>query len=456
MSTQQTTPGSPGLTLERAELVRTELERILQSQAFKRSERHARFLRFVCDVTLNGDASQLNEYLIAHQVFERGSDYSPGEDSVVRRQAYTLRQKLQEYYGAEGKNDAVRIELPIGRYVPTFKFVDQPALLSPVSAAVEPVYEPSPAPIVPKPTPASQPRQRSPWALGALLVVVAAICTAAGWYAGIRNQHLPALDPLFNRIWGPLLTNSDLSVICFSNALTAGIRRTEEPFPGDNLTSGILLSESEADRIRKQFHLPAGGYFYMNPALAHAKMGEAMGSIALASLFTKAGVPVRATQSRYLNWQDFRSQNLVLLGHDEANQWLDPILSKLPFRLARTTTDKPRRIVITEPRQGERPEYFPDYSKGLDPPSEDYALVSMLSGIDGRHGLALLNGVNTEGTLMAIDYLTEPVSLRALETALRKTNPAHSGPWHFQVILHSELRDGVAVGIELVTLRELP
>jgi hypothetical protein len=141
MSTQQTTPG---LTLEQVELIKSELDLVLQSQAFRRSERHARFLRFVCDAALGGEASHLNEYLIAHQVFERGSDYSPGEDSVVRRQAYTLRQKLQEYYGAEGKSDAVRIELPIGRYVPTFKFSDQPTLLAPVSPAVEPVYEPSP------------------------------------------------------------------------------------------------------------------------------------------------------------------------------------------------------------------------------------------------------------------------------------------------------------------------
>jgi hypothetical protein len=112
--------------------------------------------------------------------------------------------------------------------------------------------------------------------------------------------------------------------------------------------------------------------------------------------------------------------------------------------------------VIAEPRAGERSEYYPDYAKGLDPPAEDFALISLLSGIDGRHGLALINGVNTEGTMMALEYLTEPVSLRALGAALRNAEPRHAGPWHFQVILHSELRDGVPAGIELVTLRELP
>jgi hypothetical protein len=448
MPTQQKNSGSSALNLalnlERAELVKAELELILQSPGFIRSERHSRFLRFVCEAALSGEAAHLNEYLIAHRVFERGADYSPGEDSVVRRQAYSLRQKLQEYYKEDGRNDAVRIEVPVGRYVPTFQFADRNPVISPVLPVSEPVDEPfrhSPLPS---------------WKLLALAVGIAAFGASVGWFAATRTQHSSRLDPVFSQIWGPWLSFSDGSVICFSNALTAGIRRTDEPFPVDNLTRGIALQEDQAEPIRRQFHLPAGGYFYMNPALAHAKLGEALGSIPLTAMFTNAGVSVRATQSRYLNWQDFRNQNLILLGHDEANQWLDPILSKLPFRLARTTVDKPRRIVITEPRAGEQAEYYPDYSKGLDPPAEDYALISLLSGIDGHHGLALINGVNTEGTMMALEYLTEPVSLHSLETALRKANPRHSGPWHFQVILHSELRDGVPSAIELVTLRELP
>jgi hypothetical protein len=450
MPTQQKNSGSATLSVERTALVKAELELILRSHAFKRSERHSRFLVFVCEATLSGEAAHLNEYLVAHRVFERGADYSPSEDSVVRRQAYSLRQKLQEYYKDEGRNDAVRIELPVGRYVPTFQFADQPGNPASVLPAAESVDQ------FPNPVHRAANGNSFPWKRAVLTVGIAVLIAAAGWFAGTRSRRAATLDPVFSRIWGPWLSFSDGSVICFSNALTAGIRRTDEPFPQGNRTRGIALHEEEAERIRKQFGFPAGGYFYMNPALAHAKMGEALGVIPLTAMFTKAGVPVRATQSRYLNWHDFRNQNLILLGHDEANQWLDPILSKLPIRLARTTVDKPRRIVITDPRPGERAEYYPDYSKGLDPPAEDYALISLLSGIDGRHGLALINGVNTEGTMMALEYLTEPVSLSALEMELRKVGRQHSGPWHFQVILHSELRDGVPAGIELVTLRELP
>src|SRR5690242_3749971 len=106
-----------------AEEVRAELDAILASPSFKRSDRQSKFLRFVCEITLAGDGAKLNEILIAHQVFGRGVEYSPGEDSVVRRQAHSLRQKLQDYYNREGRNDPVHIELPVGRYVPAFTYV---------------------------------------------------------------------------------------------------------------------------------------------------------------------------------------------------------------------------------------------------------------------------------------------------------------------------------------------
>jgi len=447
---------SSEISPEIANAVRAELELILKSQAFWRSERHSRFLRFICETTLNGDASKLNEYLIAHTVFDRGSDYSSGEDSVVRRQAYSLRQKLKEYYSEEGKNDPVRIELPTGRYVPTFQLTHE--LEAP---AVQPDVEtPPPAPIAsPVVLPVVlAPPSRLYWWQGLAMVMAGTILAFAGYQWGTRQTTpVSKLDPAFHKIWGPWLTyQSEGAIVCYSNALTAGIRRTDTRFPPDNPTSGIEIREDEAKSIRNEYKLPAGGFFYLNPNLSHAKMGEALGIIPLTVMFTKAGVPVRAVQSRYMNWQDFRTQNLILLGHSEANRWLDPILSNLPFRMAKTDPDKPRRIINPDHKPGEQAEYLPDYTKGHDPAVEDYGLISMLGGMDGRHGLTLINGVNTEGTQMALEYLTDVESLRSLETALRKKSPNHSGTWHFQAILHSKLRGGVPTEIELVTTRTLP
>ena len=78
--------------------VHTELETVLRSRAFERSERLQRFLRYICELTLNGESSRINEYLIGSEVFRKGANYNPNEDSIVRRQAHSLRQKLQDYY----------------------------------------------------------------------------------------------------------------------------------------------------------------------------------------------------------------------------------------------------------------------------------------------------------------------------------------------------------------------
>ena len=74
-----------------AEEARAEMDRVLHSPTFQRAERLQKFLQFVCERTLNGESSRINEYLIGSEVFQRGPDYSPNEDSIVRRQAHALR-----------------------------------------------------------------------------------------------------------------------------------------------------------------------------------------------------------------------------------------------------------------------------------------------------------------------------------------------------------------------------
>ena len=101
--------------------IQAELRRVLDGDAFKRSRRLQRFLRYITDLALAGQEDNINEYLIGMEVFDRGSDYNPGADSVVRRQAHSLRQKLGEYYSSQGKDNPIRIDVPLGHYIPTFE-----------------------------------------------------------------------------------------------------------------------------------------------------------------------------------------------------------------------------------------------------------------------------------------------------------------------------------------------
>ncbi len=436
--------------------IRAELACILNSVPFKRSERHSRFLRFVCESTLKGEAPKLNEYLIAHEVFDRGDDYSPGEDSVVRRQAFSLRQKLQEYYANEGARDSVRIDLPVGRYVPTFSFgasLRQPATEEPAAVIIAPeTVEPPPRAEAVVTPPTARPVVPVWWF--AVAVAVAASLLAIGWTMGKRSIRIP-LDRALTELWGPWLTDPQGAVICFSNPLTTVVHPSDSPLPAGSLPHPVQLNQAQEEEFRKQLDLPPRGFIYLYPGIGHAKMGEAFGSIAMTAFLTRAGLPVHASQSRFQNWDDFRSKNLILLGHDDANRWLDPILSKLPLRLAHGQGEKPRRVINSHPRQGELPEYWPSSAAtSMDRP-EDYALVSMIGGIDDRHRLLLINGVNTEGTQIAQEFLTDVLSMRRLLSMLRQVAPRHEGPWHFQVVLHTDVRDNVPTRVSIVIVRVL-
>jgi hypothetical protein len=422
-----------------ADEIRDELETVLASAAFARSERLSQFLRFVCETTLKGEGAKLNEYAIAHQVFGRGSEYSPNEDSVVRRQAHSLRQKLHDYYAGEGSKNRVRIELPVGRYVPSFVPVESPAPVLP------PVVENPPAP--------ARGSNKLAWLASALAMLV------LGWIAGylVNRPQTVVIDPGLAEIWAAWLSDPAGAVVCFSNPLTAVVKQFSfylPPGPTDD-PPRMPLTAPQVDVFRRYFELPPGGNFYVYPAKSQSKTGESLGSVTLTSMLTRAGMPVRATQSRFLNWDSFRKQNLILLGHDEANRWLDPILDKLPLRMATNDGVKDRHITDASTAPGKPQEYYIERAQGDDRVSRDYALVSMLTGIDGRHQLLLINGLNTEGTQIAMEYLSDPNRVHELLARFRQAAPAHKGPWHFQLVLRTEVRDQVPTTADLLVVKVL-
>jgi TolB-like protein/Tfp pilus assembly protein PilF len=114
-----------------------QLERILSSREFRESQRMCRFLRFVVERALNGEASTLKEYLIGVEVFDRREGYDPRVDPIVRVEARRLRSKLKTYYSGAGNLDPVVIELPTGTYSPIIRGIEaaQPAPVAAITAS---------------------------------------------------------------------------------------------------------------------------------------------------------------------------------------------------------------------------------------------------------------------------------------------------------------------------------
>lgn len=101
--------------------VRTELDQILRSRVFIQSHRIRRFLQFIVEESLLGQPHRLKEYPIGLEVFDRREAFDPRVDSIVRVEARRLRNKLEEYYRFEGRDDHIRILLRKGSYMPVFE-----------------------------------------------------------------------------------------------------------------------------------------------------------------------------------------------------------------------------------------------------------------------------------------------------------------------------------------------
>ncbi|EKF59564.1 hypothetical protein QWE_10087 [Agrobacterium albertimagni AOL15] len=106
------------------------LQRVLRSRTFARSERLRSFLKFIVEMEQLGLSHQLKGYTIGIDVFSRNHGFDPGTDPLVRVQAGKLRKLLNQFYADEGRDDPLRIRIPLGGYVPVYDRVASSADIS--------------------------------------------------------------------------------------------------------------------------------------------------------------------------------------------------------------------------------------------------------------------------------------------------------------------------------------
>jgi Tol biopolymer transport system component len=114
-----------------AVFVRAQLDKVLSSQLFLRSDRLSAFLTFIVEETLEGRGDTLKEHVIAIEVYGKGPEFNTASDPIVRVDARRLRDKLREYY-ASTADDPLVISVPKGSYTPDFE-----AKQSPPAAIIE-------------------------------------------------------------------------------------------------------------------------------------------------------------------------------------------------------------------------------------------------------------------------------------------------------------------------------
>jgi TolB-like protein len=122
MSTADQPLGSGVLSPSQIGLVRRHLQEVISAHAFAGSKRTQDFLQLIVEHALAGEVDSLRERMIGAEMFGRPVNYDTGSDSVVRVKATEVRKRLAQYYLETEGEQAVRIELPSGSYVPRFIF----------------------------------------------------------------------------------------------------------------------------------------------------------------------------------------------------------------------------------------------------------------------------------------------------------------------------------------------
>lgn len=364
--------------------VEAHLERILASEAFKTSRRSQDFLRFVVGRVLAGQGDSIKERTIAVEAFGRPADYDSSEDSYVRVKASEVRRRLASYGESRSEADTLRIELPLGSYVPQFEPVED---APPEGGEAERV-------------------RRRRWALAAGLLAAG----VAVWL-GVRT---PNADPM-RRFWAPVLTSRQPLVIFI-------------PTPA----SWLVVNEATAARAPGGARVIAGETSpgrYVIPGVDKVGLGAAIGAIRFAALCAESGKPYVVKVGGDFSFADLRNQPSVLFGAF-SSKWTVEMNNGFRFRFQQ----EPGPARIVDGRQPGR-EWLPVPGDAPGRPSEDYAIAGRV--FDSKSGQLLLiaAGISTFGTQAAAEFLTD--GHRIEELARRAPQPLDRG--NFQVLLHTRV-----------------
>ena len=436
------------LSADWPELAHRELVgRIVASPTFARSERLSALLTYVCDVTLKGRESEINEQKIGHAVFGRSRDYDSAIDGIVRTQASRLRQRLDRYFQQEGADEPVRIVIPRGGYVPIFEPRPTDALapdhaepFADIVAAVNP-------PIEQKAQSGDEDRLGSRWFSWALCAVLAAVVVAfivRDWHtlrpvnAGASNTH-PFWSHIFAADHLTVAVPADSGLVIFHNMTGNSIGLDEYLQGGYRVqTAGATVPLPEA---------PAKAWL---ANLASRRYTSIVDLDAILSLAQRAHALRSEMQVRYardLRPNDLKIGNVILLGASEANPWVGLFERKMNFVFHNNYQTNIFSVLNRSPKNGEPKQWD---SARNDPQRRVYGLVAFLPNLAGDGNALIIEGTSMSGTEGAWDFVADDSQLLAFLKRIQR--PDGTIP-HFELLLGTQNMNASAVQSTLLAWR---
>jgi hypothetical protein len=376
------------------------VNRILASEQFIRAPRLQRFLTYVTECYFRGCLDEISEQQIGVHVFDKRSDYNPGDDNVVRSYARTLRKRLEEYFEQDGLQETSILEVPRGGYIPVFR----------PRVAVEERRD-DPLPVVPTgdvravsslpPTDHAvdatglMPGRRNVMLAAFLLIVVG----LTGWlsFRARRAGDAKMSTPGVHAFWQEFAGKRNTILVPSDAGLTIVLGLSQRSVGIQDYVTGAYLTDPATRQV-----LPVG---WANPNVhRYTDLIDTKLIGSLSRLPELSSSNLRVQFARDLRADDLKSGNVVLLGGPNANPWVHVFDDHLNFQFEFLPDKRSFRILNRAPRTGELAEY--PYGPEIWS-SVSYGLIALRSNLSGTGRVLLIEGVAAAGVQGAAEYLLD-------------------------------------------------
>ena len=414
------------------------VDRICASAQFRRAAKLRDFLRYVVELTLNGQGESLSEQQIGRAVFGRAADYSPSEDNIVRAYARQLRVKLAEYFTTAGKDEPLVLEIPKGSYVPVFSQKRAaPPLVAEPAAAWQPPHLSTPTGVF--------------WVL--LAVVVGLIAFSA--FLAVQNRALRrrAISPAASASPPPAplawVFDPDRPVTLVVADSCFGLM---QDLAGRPASLDEYVKPEFWEQLKPSSTVPPNAERLMHRISTRELTSYADILLTTRILrFADAKTKISIRFARDVHPRELNSGNFVFLGSSYANPWVALYDKKRNFRIQFDPVVKGNTVLNKNPRPGERKTYLMLGEDGV--PGATYGSIAFLPS-DGTTGSVLIiEGTNMEGTEAAGSMILNPQSAHDL---LKLAGIAERGgrPPFFEVLLETKALAGAPSQTAVVAWRK--
>lgn len=413
-----------------------ELHAILESAAFRTSLRAREFLSYVVSEALEGNSEALKERSIGINLYQRSPTYVTGDDPIVRVKAGEVRRRLLKYY-AESPPRGLKIELPVGSYVPQFHGAGNlgrdAQLIQTPEAEADLDEKPEPSDLIdtaakPVSEAVEEPAREKPRGRNVFLIPLA---VAAALIAGVA---IVAFRPssCLQRFWAPLLSQRSPVLVCVSSpvsyALSSRVLKQWSRPPQsatalpELLTNTVPVTPNPGSLISGSDLTPLVEYF--------VNKDDAYTLAEVSKVLVRLGQNAQTRIGKDLTFADLRSSPSVLIGAFD-NAWTLEMSSDLPYRFAEVG-----EIPLIEDNKNPARTWHPEPQGRLG--SQDFAIVARLLNSKSGQPMVIIAGTGMAGTEAAGRTLCNEELLRQITAGL----PKDWARKNLEIVLETDQVDG--------------